>query len=270
MWRSAAALYAGLVEAVFPADCLGCGGWIGSERTWVCGDCEAALQQLSAVPYCPRCGRSSAPASWRAGRCPGCRTERHWNCRGIVRLGAYEPLLRKMVTQLKYAGSERSAECLGAGLAEALQAAHWFDEVDYLIPVPMHWWRRIQRPVDHAAMLARAIHTVTRRPVLRSPLRRRLYAPSQTGLSTYRRRLLNVRGAFEVRGWRARQLRGRTVCIVDNLVVSGATLWECAKVLRRAGAAQVYAAVVASATHGSTRPPTVQTEMKPAALLASA
>jgi len=109
----------------------------------------------------------------------------------------------------------------------------------------MHWKRRVQRPCNHATVLARALARRLKLPV--APVLRRIrYGPSQTQLTSRAHRFENVRGHFAPR--RKADLTGRTVCLVDNIVVSGATITEAAKAARRAGAKKIYAAVLARVT----------------------
>jgi len=173
--------------------------------------------------------------------CRGCRSERHWNTAGIARIGAYHPPLRELNLGLKVHSRERNGLVLGDLLAEAIVRRGFAHELDALVPVPMHWLKRLERPCDHAGLLAAAVGRSLGIPVVRA-VRRTRYRPSQSRLASRRQRLLNVRGCFALRRVEGARLVGRTVCIVDNVLVSGATAHEVARVLRRARA-RVYVAV---------------------------
>ncbi len=81
---------------------------------------------------------------------------------------------------------------------------------------------------------------------VRRAVRRIKYTRSQTHVESRAQRFENVKGCFGPASWfrLLGRVRGRTVCIVDNLLVTGATLYEVSKVLRRAGAKRIYAAVI--------------------------
>jgi ComF family protein len=110
---------------------------------------------------------------------------------------------------------------------------------DALVPVPLHAARVRARGFAPAAILARSLARALGRP-LAGALRRTRDTPSQTGLDRAGRRR-NVASAFAV----ARPLRGETVWLVDDVVTTGATLGEAARVLRAAGTGRVAAVCVA-------------------------
>jgi ComF family protein len=228
------------LDAAIPRTCAACEQWIASQAGPLCSDCRAAIHELRRRPSCPRCGRTAAPDTVYDGGCGLCRREQFWNVRGIARIGPYEGPLRTLVLLLKFGREAGSAELLGKMLAEALQAQHWPGAIDCLVPVPMHWLRRWQRPTDHARELATAISHELHIPV-RALVHRAQYSRSQAELNTSHARFENVSGCFRPR--RRANLAGKTVCIVDNLATSGATLHEVSKVLRRCGARTIYAAV---------------------------
>ncbi len=242
-------LATGLLDAALPQTCAACGAWVPAGTGIVCPACHDEVLTGMARPYCPRCGRTMPRPAIHDDGCARCRFEPFWNVAGVARVGVYEPALRTLLVGLKYHGRERSADYLAARLADAIVARGWHAELDALVPVPMHWLRRTQRPCDHAAILATALGRRLRLPVVR-PVWRARHAKSQTTMSSKTARFENVQGCFAPAPWYwppwpKPRVAGLTVCIVDNLAVAGATLVEVSKVLRRAGAKRIYAAVVA-------------------------
>lgn len=160
-------------------------------------------------------------------------------------LGGYEGALRDAVLRAK----RPAGQDLSAGLAALLVARHrdtiagW--DVDVVVPVPMHWWRRLVRGVNAAEVVARALARLTG---LRadSLLRRRRATVRQNRLPHDSRRG-NVRGAFAAR---AGSVGGRRVLLVDDVVTTGGTVAECRRVLADAGAAAVHVAAIARADRG--------------------
>lgn len=172
--------------------------------------------------------------------CAQCRRERHWNIAGVVRIGSYPAELRTLVLGLKYQGRERNAAPLAERLADALGRVPWSADLDALVPVPMHWFRRVQRKCNHARVLADALGRAAGIPV-HNACRRIRHGPSQTAARSQAQRFSNVKSCFGP-NWRG-NVSGKTVCIVDNLMATGATVCEVSKVLRRMDAKRIYAAV---------------------------
>ncbi|MFH1745655.1 MAG: double zinc ribbon domain-containing protein [Planctomycetota bacterium] len=237
------ALPRALCDAFLPQTCVICGEWIATGTGSACRGCRQELREITRRSYCPRCGRSMPATAIKERHCARCRTERFWNIAGLARIGAYESPLRQLGARLKYHGRARNANFAARLLARALRKKAWLCEVEALVPVPMHWLRRQQRPVEHTDLLTTALGRGLDLPVWRV-VRRVKYTPSQTQVTSQARRFANIDGCFACAGGVSEQLKGRCVCIIDNLLASGATICEVSKVLRRAGARRIYAAVI--------------------------
>ena len=263
-----------LIELVYPARCLACGTWRDLEPipprlggmakhgaavphgdTLVasgplCGECAKVIEPEREEPTCPTCAASVAPYEVSLGRCGQCRG-RSLRIAGTVRVGIYRTLLGQLLRAYKYEGREELQTLLGGWLAEAIHNAPWRDRIEAVVSVPTHWKRRFNRPFHAADALASHVAGRTGRPNV-SVLRRVRAGPHQIGLSPTER-TANVRGAFALR--KGVTLRDARVLLVDDVKTTGATLEECAKVLRRGGAAEVYAAVVLRVgwTHSKSR-----------------
>ena len=132
------------------------------------------------------------------------------------------------------------AAVMGQWLLEALPRNERFDAI---VPLPLHWWKRMQRGFNQSELLSRELSLRTGIPML--PLvRRRRATPAQAGLTSAQRRQ-NMRGAFEVRN--PSQVDGRTLLLIDDVMTTGSTVNACAKALKSAGAARVCVLTVARA-----------------------
>lgn len=115
------------------------------------------------------------------------------------------------------------------------------DDVDALMPVPLHWRRHAMRGFNQAAEIARPIHAATGLPLVANVTRR--HTPYQSGLTAAQRKR-NLKSAFLVRG----TIDYRHVLIIDDVITTGQTCCQLARVLLDAGAKQVSALVIAQAT----------------------
>jgi ComF family protein len=165
---------------------------------------------------------------------------------GICRLGSYEQALARAIIRFKYHHGLQIGNRLGDMAGQVLMEQEWFDSVEALCPVPIHWTRRLARGFNQAQLLAERISGVTGLPVIKLLTRVRPTV-KQVGLSA-KARAENMEGAFSPRnGW---PLQGTSLCLIDDVMTTGSTLFEAARTLRNAGAASVYALVLAKADPG--------------------
>jgi ComF family protein len=156
-------------------------------------------------------------------------------------IGAYDGPLKSIVHALKYEGRRSLAVPLGALMRNRCE---WtLDGADAVVAVPLHPSRRRERGFNQAADLARVVGL----PVLH-PIRRVRATSSQITLPAAERRR-NLRDAFAPSRWlwRLQSVDGRVVVLVDDVSTTGATLEECARVLRTLGASEVRAVTAARA-----------------------
>lgn len=162
--------------------------------------------------------------------------------------GEYTGNLRGLIHLLKYDGVLPARSPLGEMLAETLDellSGH-ANQRPLVVPVPLHRRKRGQRGFNQAELIAQSAAEVLagRVEVATGVLLRRRDTVSQVGLSR-EERIANMRDAFRVP--RPRLVKGRIVVVVDDVMTTGTTLSECARVLKQAGAERVLAATVARA-----------------------
>jgi ComF family protein len=200
----------------------------------VCPGCLRDFFDASCL-RCPVCGArlSAAPPVARCGRCLAAPPIFD---RTIV-LGDYAPPLDGMVMALKTGGRLDLARVFAELLAErTAQRA----SIDCLLAVPLADRRQRQRGFNQSMEIARVVARRLSVPLRRRALVRTRAGPPQQSLPLQARHD-NVRGAFALKG----PLRVRCAAVVDDVMTSGATLDEVARVLKRAGLAQVINLVVA-------------------------
>lgn len=167
--------------------------------------------------------------------------------RRAVAYGAYEGELRDLVHLLKYQGIRSAAKFLGR-LLNAATAEVNVDESTLVVPVPLARAKRRTRGFNQAEEIARAFgrqRSGSGIEINTAVLVRTRETVSQTGL-TREQRKANLRGAFAVHD--REKVQGRKILLVDDVMTTGATAGECARVLLRAGAKEVFVATIARAT----------------------
>jgi ComF family protein len=195
---------------------------------------------------CEICGeRLSAAHSVLPGQvCPACQETRPHFVKAAA-YGAYEGGLRELIHLHKYERVEPAAVVLGRMLGEAIQNLNMRADSILVIPVPLHSSKRRARGFNQAELIARAAlkkNAFTEVELATDVLERTRPTVSQIGL-TRRQRVENIRGAFRVR--HPSRVSGRNVLLIDDVLTTGTTVSECARVLRKAGAEKVWVATVA-------------------------
>ncbi len=197
---------------------------------------DSPLAALEFAPICGLCGRAHPPFQ-RA-----------------IAYGSYEDGLRDLIHLLKYRQVHPAAKVLGRKLAEViakLQPEFGKDPV-LVLPVPLHHGKSRERGFNQAELIAAAalkqLHAGAALHLDSRHLVRRRETRSQIGLSRHQRRE-NMRGAFAVP--HPPSVEGREILLVDDVLTTGATAAECARVLLRAGASRVWVATVARALKNS-------------------
>lgn len=237
-WAMIRAMAAELDQLIFPPTCLLCDEPFGTDGfpESFCSVCRGKLFRDS-FDSCPRCAGTIGPHTDVSEGCPRCR-RMVFHFDRAVRLGPYDGLIRDAVLKIKHLDGESLAESIGRVWAthDGIRSI----ACDVIVPVPLHWKRRLERGYNQSEAIARGLSVVLSRPLLRSWLRRTRSAPMQTAVSKSER-LDNVRQAFAARPMR-QSLR---VLLIDDVLTTGSTASEAARVLKASGAAQVTVAVIA-------------------------
>ena len=226
---------------LYPATCVVCSANVERSQ-YLCADCRQRAPRIVA-PFCAKCSEPFHGAITQTFSCANCEHRTlHFDCA----VAAYRSrgLVRKVLHQFKY-GKQRHlrypiAEWLRESLDDPRLRGRHFDAV---VPVPLHPTRERERGFNQAALLADQLVSFTTIPA-RPALERIRYTTTQTAYDRTER-MENLHGAFRLR--KKQDVRGLHVLLIDDVLTTGSTLSECARVLRAAGAVSVHAATAARA-----------------------
>jgi len=240
---AARSLSAGFIDLVAPPHCAHCGCEVDVQagEALLCQQCRQDLSPLAEVPRCTRCGMTLPPLL--ADHCPHCQGQRPRFDR-VWTWGAYDGQLRKALLRLKKPGLDM--------LADAVALLFWQkngDQIaqfplDAVVPVPMHWARRLTRGTNSAEVLAECLARRCKVRLETGLLTRRRNTNPHSGL-TQRQRRINIRGALSVR--KGYDLSKARILLVDDILTTGATCGEAARVMKASGAAWVGVGIIARA-----------------------
>lgn len=236
-----------LIDLVLPPSCLCCHRSLDHSQSFLCAECLPTLGLIEHA--CLRCGAplpKVVPEPHGCLRCEG----RSWSFKRAIAVGPYFGPLQKLVIAMKKLRHEATTLYFGRLLAARLQVTGTANEIDLIVPVPSHWWRRLIRKVSTAEVLAEAVANELHIPWTQQVVRRTRYTPKQ-GMLRAADRKNNVQGAFVAKlpcRW-----RNARILLIDDVLTSGSTANEVSGALLQAGAKDVIVGAIARAL-GDQRP----------------
>lgn len=238
-------VYDSLLVLAYPQSCAICAASVESRYDGIaCAECwkKSALFMEDTV-LCWKCGALTEASVLDHQRTSvSCRRCDEDNFTAARACGLYEGVLRASVLALKRE-PHVSRRLLEAVLS--LRGRAPIAEADLIVPVPLHAIRERERGHNQAAVLAKALARATKLDLDEHILVRRLHTEKHRAGMDSRARRESVAGAFDVRA--PQQIVGRRVLLVDDVFTTGATVSECAAVLKAAGASEVFVLTIARA-----------------------
>lgn len=233
--------YWNALDLLFPRHCIACSAWIPHAHLgYLCPTCASNIPRITS----PRCLRCAMPLGFYAKVRFGCMY-----CKGAdLRFRQatapcrHEGVAREAIHAFKYQGADFLAPFLADLMIVDLSETTFLKKVDLIVPVPLHWIKKMKRGYNQAALLAKRVAEHYRLPCDLTTLMRIRETPTQTAL-TRTQRQENLRGTFAVR-W-PEKVKGKIILLCDDVMTTGATASECARTLMAAGARAVYVSVVA-------------------------
>ena len=238
-----------LADIIYPPRCAVCGRFLWKEplvrETLSSVFCPACTSDFHCIasPVCPICGQPFSSEIMGDHLCEEClRTRPFYEAAWAPY--RYEGAILKGIHRLKYGSKSYLADALGPLLARFVEKRFDGPEDLLIMPVPLHSKRLQERGFNQSLLLARHVSRALDMDLDFLSLRRVRYTQPQTSLAK-RERQQNVRGAFELEDQGA--VKGKVILLVDDVVTTGNTLNECARVLRKGGAETVFGLSLARA-----------------------
>jgi ComF family protein len=229
-----------LLDVILPPICHICHSFIPNAGTLhICPTCRERLPLVSS-PLCSICG---IPFTGTGGdhRCGTCLTHPpHFDTARARYL--YEGPIRDLIHSFKYNQLTHLRYPLALLTLEGVNGCVPDHDLHLIVPVPLHRSRLRQRGFNQAALLGSVLSRRLALPMLPDALVRTRPTEPQITLSAAERRV-NVKGAFTVN--RPDRIAGKRILLLDDVMTTGSTMDECAKELKKAGAAVVIAATIA-------------------------
>ncbi|MGH1403466.1 MAG: ComF family protein [Alphaproteobacteria bacterium] len=227
-----------IVDTVLPPRCPVTGDIVEAQGT-ISAKAWTGIEFVSS-PYCMRCG-VPLYTGHQEEECLKCLDypPEFDSARTALR---YNDVSRDLILGFKHGDKTHIVSSFVPWLTRA--GGVLFERADYLIPVPLHPWRLLSRRYNQAAIMSAALSKACGVEDLPSALRRTRSTASQGHLGM-QARAKNVRKAFDVAPAYIKRLSGKSVILIDDVYTSGATVNECARVLKENGVSHVYVLTLA-------------------------
>lgn len=225
----------------YPASCTVC-SCATAEGEFLCSSCDGKLQRIK-PPFCAKCSEPFPATFDQEFVCANCG---HRPLYFEAAVSAYRSrgVARAILLQFKYHRAFHLRHLLRGWLLAAMEDRRLRDQrFDFIVPVPLHPAKKRERGFNQAEMLANVLGRELKLPV-QLALQRTRYTTTQTALDRMDR-IENLRGAFRLRHGSA--VQKSRVLLLDDVLTTGSTLSECARVLREGGAASIFAVTAARA-----------------------
>lgn len=216
----------------YPHVCTGCGSDLLQEDNLLCLHC------INDLPHTNFAQHNNNPVEkifW--GRIPitAAHSEFYFS---------KESLLQHLIHQLKYKNNTGIGFYMGEMLAKTLLTSNRFNNIDYLVPLPLYPDKERKRGYNQAAIICNGMSEVMQVPVLNGNIIRQRFTETQTRKHRTER-WENVEGSFVVKNPGA--LQGKSILLVDDVITTGATLEACGLVLLQTAGVKLYIATLAHA-----------------------
>jgi len=223
-------LWDDFISLLFPRLCYGCGNHLVRNESLICTECYVMIPRTN---YHLEPDNPVAQLFW--GRC---RIEKAAAFSYYTR----DSRIRKLIHQMKYKGAREIGAELGRIYAVSLMSSKFLDDIDIIIPVPLHPSKVRQRGFNQSDEISRGISSVSGLPVDTATLVRKTVTQTQTRKSRYER-WTNVSDIFYVTD--EDKLKGRHVLLVDDVITTGSTIEACADEILKTEATKVSVAAIA-------------------------
>jgi ComF family protein len=228
---------------LFPPLCLSCSKHVGDWGEF-CTTCWSDLVFIS-PPFCKKCG---VPFDFKIEDdllCPKCiQNSPHYD---IVRsVFLYNDISKKIILKLKH----HDATHLALYMAQYMdQNSYGLFDVDIIAPVPLHWRRLLKRKFNQSELILKHLRISPDQKIY-DLLKRHKNTPIQGTLGE-NDRIANVKSAFKINPKYLKTIKGKKILLIDDMFTTGATINECAKVLKKKGALEVLCLSFARANRNS-------------------
>jgi ComF family protein len=231
MWKN-------LINLIFPTRCVACESY--NTQADICSDCWSKLTFIT-KPYCNLCSLPFAYEDDQDTICGHCIKQKPQYDKAIAIL-KYNPDSQKLIHSFKYRDQLHILNYLVNLMSNI--GKDIIQEADIIIPVAMYKYKLLKRGYNQAALLAMKIASKNKIPYLPQVLIKKKNSIAQIGL-TKEQRIKNIKNTFELNSKFIKQVQGKRILLIDDVITTGSTINECCKILRKASPSKIFVLTLA-------------------------
>ena len=216
-----------IISLIFPRTCSICGKNLSfnSEQN-ICNDCLEKLPKLDGL-ICHKC---SLPLPDGGATCSDCKSNKNIYFEILQSPYTYSGQIKKLIKKLKYSRKNFLTKDLSSLLADFIIKEHIDKNIDVVVPVPMHWFKKWRRGYNQAELLADGVAKIINKPMYNALIRTK-YTKPQFNLKK-RQRKENLENIFAINKKHMDIIKGKKVLLIDDIATTCSTSNQCAKVLK--------------------------------------
>ncbi len=222
-----------LINLFYPRVCAACGNFLMSKEETVCLSCRYLLPKTL---YEKNADNPLAQMFYGQIDFHAVTAEFFFSKTGKV---------QHLLHQLKYEGNKDAGFFLGQQLGESIKESELFQNLDYLIPIPLHPKKEHIRGYNQSHVIAQGVENMTEIPIIKDCLYRKVFTSTQTKKSR-EERWDNVKDIFDIKN--GERLKGQYVLLIDDVLTTGATLMAAGKTLSQIPDIKISVATAACAS----------------------
>ncbi len=215
-----------ITDIIYPKRCAFCGKLYDEHS--VCDECLEKLERTYCHPIIPMVAKKGGKKLY---------------IKCIVSPLYYGDVVRSAILALKFYHRAAAAEPLAVMMSDAVLGNYHYDNLDMIIPVPLSKQRQNKRAYNQSELLSNELSKLIDVPVNSKVLKKIKNTKAQSKIKNKSNRLKNIKNVYRVKN--AEAIKGKKILLVDDVITTGSTLNECARVLTEAGAGQIVAVTAA-------------------------
>ena len=216
-----------IISTIFPRTCSLCGRTLPfSFEENICDTCMQSIPKLDGL-ICHKC---SLPLPDGGATCSDCKSNKEIYFEVLKAPYTYSIQMKKLIKKLKYLRKPFLAKDLSYSLAKFIIKENIDKNIDFIVPVPMHWLKKWKRGYNQAELLAKYVAQIIDKPMYNALIRTRYTKPQFT--LKKRQRKENLEDMFAVNKKYADVIKGKRILLIDDIATTCSTVNQCAKVLK--------------------------------------